>query len=263
MSIVGEAPTPHARHERSILAAVVVSTLLVVAGPILAAEFGGGIQGVYVERTNLTETAQRVLAEMPGAYEADGMVVVPADQDPFVAWAEPLRSDRVVGEVVDLGVRGITEYGSLPSYGELPRWLGDVTSADRVFSDVGNLSFACTSFPGATDCTGTLLIDRAGDQQIFRAGLGSPETPDPVMHFTGYGAGVEHDIYIGWLPPGASTVWATVVGNQYIRDVPARTSGVGVVAGQTVWWLYSSEPVSAVSFHDDRGEVLERMTMVD
>jgi hypothetical protein len=258
---VVEDANPHSRHDRSVIAAAVLATLLVVAGPRLADEWGGRLSGTLVPETPLTEAAQRVLAEMPEAFQAGGLVVVPAASDPYVAWVQPVAEDRVVGDVVALDVHGLAGYGYLPAAGGTPTWLDAVTPADGVHSDVGPLSFACTSWPGTKRCTGTLLTEHAGRRHIFRAGLGSPESPDPVIGLRGFGAGGMLDVYVGWMPPGASTVWATVVGDQYVRDVPGRSSRPGAVGGQTVWWLRSEEPVSAVSFLDPDGEVVERVTV--
>jgi hypothetical protein len=72
------------------------------------------------------------------------------------------------------------------------------------------------------------------------------------------GGGGEAGLWFGWVPEGAATVWATVVGHQSIRDVPARTTGADAVGGATVWWVRLTDPVSAVSFQDAQGRMVER-----
>jgi hypothetical protein len=258
--LVRASPEP-SRRDRGVVAAAVAATLLVIAGPMLAAGLNDGGPGVPIEEPPLPESAQRVLAELPDSFQAGGMVVVPAVSDPYVVWPGAIGNDRVDGEVVSLGVRGLTEYGVLPSAGATPVWLSSLTPADSVFSDVGPLSFACVRWPGAERCTGALLIEHNGDQHILRAGIGSPNSLEPVTRTMGFGSGGRRDVWLGWLPPGAATAWVTVVGHQSIRDVPGRTSVPGAVGGQTVWWVASPDAVSAVSFRDAQGNVVERVSV--
>ena len=261
MSVLVRASPEPARRDRGVVAAAVAATLLVIAGPMLAAAWNDGGPGVPIEEPPLPESAQRVLADLPDSFQVGGMVVVSAATDPYVVWPGALGPDRVDGEVVSLGVRGLTEYGVLPSAAATPGWLSSLSPADNVYSDVGPLSFACVRWPGAERCTGALLIEHSGDQHILRAGIGSPLSLEPVTRTMGIGSGGRRDVWLGWLPPGAASVWVTVVGHQTIRDVPGRTSGAAAVGGQTVWWVASPDAVSAVTFRDTRGNVVERITV--
>jgi hypothetical protein len=260
--LVRLSPEP-TRRDRGVVAAAVAATLLVIAGPMLAAAWNGGGPGVPIEEPPLPESAQRVLAELPDSFQAGGMVVVPAASDPYFAWPGGVGSDRVDGEVVGLGVRGLTEYGALPSAGATPGWLLSLSPADNVYSDVGPLSFACVRWPGADRCTGALLAEHDGDHHILRAGIGSPTSLELVTRTMGFGSGGRRDVWLGWMPPDAASVWVTVVGHQTIRDIPGRTSGPAAVSGQAVWWVTSPDAVSAVSFRDVRGHVVERITVGD
>jgi hypothetical protein len=263
VSVLVRASPEHTRRDRAVIAAAVAATLLVIAGPMLATAWNDGGPGVLIEEPPLPESAQRVLAELPDSFQAGGMVVVPAATDPYVVWPGGIGPDRVDGEVVGLGVRGLTEYGLLPSSGSTPEWLRGLGPTDNVYSDVGLLSFACVRWPGADRCTGALLVEHGGNHHILRAGIGSPTSLEPVTRTMGFGSGGRRDVWLGWLPPGAATAWVTVVGHQSIRDVPGRTSGPAAVGGQAVWWVASPDAVSAVSFRDSQGNVVERITVGD
>ncbi|HEX6249135.1 MAG TPA: hypothetical protein VFZ64_14785 [Nocardioidaceae bacterium] len=250
------------RHEWSVIVASVLGVLLVIAGPGLAASLSVEVPTLpvpVVEEERLSPTALRVLDEVPGAFEADGIVVVPATTDPYVAWAGALGADQVRGPVVDLGVDGLVGYGSLPAVAA-PDWLETVGPEDQVFSDVGTLSFACATTGGGADCEGTLVARHIGQMFVFRTGLGSPTEPLLMTQVDGFGSGGRTDLWLGWVPDGAVTAWATVVGHQSIREVPARTTPPGAVEGSTLWWVRTPDPVSAVSFRDARGEVVLRVS---
>jgi hypothetical protein len=264
VSVLVPASPERTRRDRSVILAAVAATLLVITGPMLGAAWNGSGPGVPIEEPPLPEAAQRVLAEMPDSFQAGAMVVVPALTDPYIVWpGDSIGPDRVDGEVVSLGVRGLTEYGRLPSTSGTPGWLSSLSPADNVYSDVGPLSFACVRWPGSDRCTGALLAEQHGSHHIVRAGIGSPTSVEPVTQTMGFGSGGRRDVWLGWMPTGVATVWVTVVGHQSIRDVPARTSEPAAVAGRAVWWVASPDPVSAVSFRDAQGTVVQRITVGD
>jgi hypothetical protein len=262
VSVLVPTSTEHTRRDRGVVASAVAATLLVIAGPMLAAAWNDGGPGVPIEEPPLPESAQRVLAELPDSFQAGAMVVVPAETDPFIVWpGGSVGPDRVDGQVVSLGVRGLTEYGRLPSATDTPGWLNGLGPTDHVYSDVGPLSFACVRWPGSARCTGALLAEQHGSHQIVLAGIGSPTSIEPVTRTMGFGSGGRRDVWLGWLPTGVAAVWVTVVGHQSIRDVPARTSEPAAVAGRAVWWVATPDAVSAVSFRDAQGNVVERITV--
>lgn len=261
MSVLVQDRTPHARREWRIIAAAAAATLSIVLAPLAAAMLSGDGPGVLVEEEPLPEAAQRVLAEMPDAVQIGGMVVIPAATDPFVSWPGVVDGDRIDGEVVNLGVRGLAEYGYLPSAVSTPEWLKSLEPSDNVYSEVGPLSFACTQWPGSDECRGAVLAEHNGSLHTFRFGIGSPDSPQKVARVSGIGSGGRRDVWFGWLPQGAGSVWVTIVGHQGVRELPARTSDPGVLAGESAWWVVSSDPVSAVSFRNAQGEVLERITV--
>ena len=249
-----------ARHPRAVVMAAAAATLAVIAGPLLAAALGFVERVDPDERSPLTSLAQRVLEELPGAYETAGLVVVPAVTDPGVASTGIVTPDRVDGEPVDLGVSGLAEYGYLPSSGTAPAWLSQVGPTDRVFSDVGRLSFACMRWPGAESCTGTLLLDGVGGPTLFRSGLGLGESPDQIRTFRALDAGLPTELVVGAVPAGAVSVMVSLDDD---REIQARTSRPGVVGGATLWWLSVTEPVRAVTFLDAEYRVLDQVTLVD
>lgn len=261
MSVLVHDPTPHARRERSIIAAAVAATLAIVLAPLAGAMLSTDGPVLLVEEEPLPEAAQRVLTEMPDAVRIGGMVVVPAATDPYVSWSGAVGADRIDGEAVSLGVRGIAEYGYLPSAASTPEWLTSLAPSDNVYSEVGPLSFACTRWPGASDCRGAVLAEKDGNLHVLRSGIGSPDSPQKVARVNGIGSGGRRDVWFGWLPRDAGSVWVTIVGHQGVKELPARTSDPGALAGESAWWVVSSDPVSAVSFRDADGEVLERITV--
>lgn len=256
-------PAAHDARERLVVVAAVLATLAVIAGPGLVAALGlvGDVVPGIVEPP-LTKNAQRVLREVPSAYETGGRVVVPAVNDPNVVWIGAITDASIDGAVVELGVSGLVGYGSLPTRGEPPGWMSGLTPEDAVFSDVGPLYFACTPSLAADTCHGSVLVEHLGRWIVWKAGLGRPGSAASVTRVSVLGNG-DADVFLGWMPPGAVTAWATVVGNQYIRDVPSSTSQPGSVGGGTIWWVRSSEPVSAVTFRDRRGQVVDRVTVGD
>lgn len=257
-------PAAHDARERLVVVAAVLATLAVIAGPGIVAALGlvtGFVPGT--DEPPLTKNAQRVLDEVPAAYETGGMVVVPAVNDPNVVWIGAITDAAIDGAVVELGVSGLVGYGSLPTRGTPPGWMSELTPEDAVFSDVGSLYFACTPSLAADTCHGSVLVQHRGRWIVWKAGLGKPGNASSVTRVSVVGSGGDADVWLGWMPSRASTAWATVVGNQYIRDVPTRLSEAASVGGGTMWWVRSSEPVSAVTFRDRQGRVLERVAVGD
>ena len=250
-------PCDRAPHQRRDVIAAVVATLAVIAGPLIAAGLGAAGRFAPVEEESvLTPTAQRVLEELPGAYASRGLVVVPAATDPGVAW-NGVPAEAVEGEVVNLEVRGLAEYGYLPSAGSAPAWLSKVSPRDRVFSDVGDLYFACTLWAGADACAGSLLMEHEGELFLFRAGLRLLGSPDEVRTFRVLDGGLPTDLALGRTPVGATGATVTLEDGQQMR---ASVSAPDAVGGATVWWVSTTEPVAAVKFVDgDR--VLDKVVL--
>lgn len=261
---LAHASDEHAPHERAVIVATVLGVLAILAGPGLVSGLTARWQQVPpppVDAVALTDTAQQVLAEVPDAFQVGSMVVVPASGDPYVAWADGVAAYRVDGDVVDLGVRGLVPYGDLPAAPDRPTWMDGLSAGDAVFSEVGNLWFACIRPPSSTLCHGALLAEHAGQRRVVRSDLGSSASPDVMTKVSGFGSGGELDVWLGWMPDGAATAWATVVGQQSVREIPARSSRPRSVAGSRLWWVRTSDPVSAMSFRDARGRVLARMSV--
>ena len=246
-------------HQRMVLAATVVATLGVIALPAGMAGSGPAGRTIAVDIGPApTPAARRVLKEVPGAFETRGLVVVPAATDPETRWTGALSSDLVVGPVVALGVRGLAEPGYLPSTARVPAWLRRLGTKDQVYDDVGDLSFACTRWPGVADCTGTLLLGHAGRHYIFRSGLHFWRAPGEATTLLVLDDGVPRNLVIGGAPPGTARVLVALPGS---REVEARTSAPGPVHGVTVWWVAVAEPLSAVTFLDRDGAVLARSSL--
>ena len=256
----------HEPHRRLAIGAAVVSTLAVIVGPLLVAAIG--LHGRFAppdgRHDPLTPNAERVLLEVPGAYRTGDLVVVPAGTDPDVLWSQTMTTGRVEGPRVGLGVHGLAAYGYLPSLGQAPAWLRDLGPQDRVFTDVGPLWFACTEWPGADGCTGTLLIRHGRDTFIFRSGLSLAKTPGQVVFtFAALDTGLPTELVLGGAPSRAAAVIVTVGGSAGDRVIRARTARYGAGGRSTLWWASVTGPVTAVTLLDARGLVLRRASVGD
>ena len=254
-------------HERLVVVGAVLATLAVIAGPGIVgvlAPTGGVVP--RVEEPRLSDNALRVLQEVPQAYRTGATVVVPADSDPHVVWIGPVAAASMDGEVVTLGARGLVPFGTLPTRGKVPAWRSAVQPVDRVFTDVGPLHVGCapssSSSSSGETCHGAVLMRRGDRWHPVPTDLGAPGSRGVVRVSVRDGSG-EAGIWLGWVPEGAVTAWATVVGHQYIHDVPARTSARDAVGGASIWWVRASDPVSAVSYKDARGRVVQRVAVGD
>jgi hypothetical protein len=252
--------------ERLVVVAAVVATLAVIAGPGIVGASGllGGMSP-RVEDPRLSDGARRVLDELPGAYAAAGTVVVPAATDRHVLWIGPIADSSIDGRVVDLGARGLVPFGTLPTSSTTPAWRSDVEPADRVFADVGPLHFGCAPSSSGGTCRGTVLVEHGGRWHALHGVEGRAGSPGgaTATRVSVLGGGGEAGLWLGWMPEGAATAWATVVGDHSVRDVPGRTSQTDARGGAAMWWVRSSEPVSTVSFKDLRGRVVEQTAVGD
>ncbi len=251
-----------APHQRLVLAAVVVATLSMIAWPLLGAVLGlgGRLGGLTTDEALLTPTARRVLDELPGAYTVGGMVVVPDMSASGSEWANAVPPDLVDGAMVDLGVRGLAAPSYLPSRGAAPSWLSEVGTGDKVFKDVGNLSFACTRWPGAERCTGSLLVEHGDEHFYYQSGLSLVDSPEQVRTLRVLDLGVPTNLVMGVLPQGATFAAAAVDGESGPRQLPVNVSAPGAVGGATLWWVSARSPVESVMFLDDHDRVLGRVT---
>lgn len=243
-------------HQRWVVAAAVAATLGVIGLPAVTAGSDPSGRKVVVDTgPALTSAARRVLEEVPGAFETGGDVVLPAATDPDTRWGRALSPDLIASPVVALGVHGLAEPGFLPTTSRPPAWRERVGTKDRVYDDVGALSFACTRWPGLTGCTGSLLMEHAGRRYLFRSGLHLWPRPDVVTTLLVLD-GPPRDLVLGGAPPGTARVVVTLAGGA--REVGAHTTPPGALHGMTVWWLTVADPVSVVTFFDRKGAVLAR-----
>ncbi len=256
-------PLPRGARERLVVVAAVLATLGVIAAPGLLGLLGAVDRAVpTVEEQRVSPNAQRVLDELPDAYTAGSAVVVPAETDPHVVWIGAVPSSRIDGFVLDLDARGLVPFGTLPTRGTTPGWRAQVEPEDRVFSDVGPLYFACTPATSGEGCRGSVLMQHAGSWHILGAVAGAPGQGS-VTRVNVLAGGGTAGLWLGWMPADAATGWATVVGQTTIRDVPVQLAETGAGGGARMWWVRSPDPVSAVSFRDADGRVLQRVPVGD
>ncbi|MGH3370171.1 MAG: hypothetical protein ACRDPR_09220 [Nocardioidaceae bacterium] len=243
-----------ARHRRRVELFAVLATLAIITGPLVAGAIGlVGRLAPVDEESLLTPNAQRALEELDGAFARGGLVVVPADLDPDVVWSGPVGLDRVDGTLVDLAVHGLAAYGYLPSRGVAPAWTSRIDKDDRVFHDVGPLFWACARWPGASRCTGTLLMEHADEYYILRSGLDPSRDPAGMLSFSVLDGGAPTDLVLGAAPPGARSVTVTLSGAERLRVVNGRVTAPRAAGGTTLWWASVSDPVADVRFLGDRG----------
>lgn len=249
--------------ERLVVVAAVLATLGVIALPgVLGALATVGGTGPVVEEQRLSPNAERVLDELPDAYAAGAAVVVPAETDPHVVWIGPVAAGSVDGDFVGIDVRGLVPFGTLPTRGATPEWRSDVEPEDRVFSDVGPLYFACTPATSGDGCRGSVLMQQAGRWHVLGPSAGAPGQGS-VTRLNVLAGGGAAGLWFGWMPDEAATAWATVVGQTSIRDVPVQAAETKAGGGARMWWVRSSDPVSAVSFRAAGGQVVERVPVGD
>ena len=215
-------------HARAPVLAAALATFLVIVVPF--ATTGG--PGEPADESPLSPLAQRALAELPSALQIAGRVVVPAACDPGVVWTGAVGAERIDGEVVDLGVRGLVEYGYLPASGSGPSWVAQVGGDDAVFSDVGPLAYACMRWPGASTCSGALLVRHEEAYYVVRSGLDVPGAAVDVVRFSALDLDVPTTLLVGTAP--ASAVGVSL--NVGRGEVAGRVSAPGAVGGSTIWW---------------------------
>lgn len=238
--------------ERRIVVAAALATLSIVAGPAVAGTFGIGARFVRVEEPALTGGAQRVLEEVPGAYEIDGLVVVPAERDSTRDWDELPRPGRLDGPLVALDVHGLVEYAALPVDGDAPIWLSTLNAGDRVYSDVGPLYHACTRTPDVRGCSDTLLMERDGRLLVHRADLPLGRVGEAPVRLRAIDPSGPVQLLLGNAPVTAAAVVVHLAGHD-ARTLWATTHRVEHGAARTLWWVTAAAPVVSVRFLDERG----------
>lgn len=237
--------------ERHIVVAAALATLAIVAGPAVAGTLGLGARFAKVDEPVLTAAAQRVLAEIPGAYEIDGLVVVPADTDSTRDWEALPEPSGIDGPLVELDVHGLVEYAALPVDGEAPIWLSTLNAGDRIYSDVGPLYYACTRVPGARRCTDTLLMEQDGRLLVHRANLPIGRIGEVPVRVSAVDPSGPVQLLIGNAPPSTSTVVVRLAGQD--RKLWAATHRPGHGRRVTLWWVSVPAPVVEVRFLDEQG----------
>ncbi len=254
----------HSWRERVTIAAAAAATLAVIAGPPLAASISGahGFGENDPPASTLTERAEKALAELPFAYRLGESVIVPAATDFSVNWSGTVVRERIVGQAIPLGFRGVTDYGYLSSSALAPDWTAELTAEDRVLADVGPLTFACTRWPGVEGCEASLLMQHEGEYYFFRSGIGSADfleegAPMEMFTFDVLGPNGTRQLVLGGLG-GTETKEVQLT----LRDgstVAAWASRGVAVEGATIWWTSVSSPVESVSAYDGRGDVVQRL----
>lgn len=258
VSVVDGFATDRPRHDRLVVTLTVLAVLLVIGLPGVLARWDWPTTGLGPgEVAGPTQAARRVLAELPGAYQAHGLVVVPAATDPYTTLAGVTQEDRVTGQVVGLGVHAVTPYVQ-PAAADAPDWLTALGAVDAVVSDLGELSFACLRPPGSDRCVGSFVVEHRDHLFVVGRPIGD-HTSTATARFTGLSTDGLVTVLVGWLPPAATSVTA----EDYGRDggeIAVSTAEI-TPDGAGIWWLASFGAITTVEFRDRTGASVSHRTL--
>ncbi|HET6625441.1 MAG TPA: hypothetical protein VFG63_03545 [Nocardioidaceae bacterium] len=246
-------------------AAAALATLAVIVAGAAFADLRVRVSAPVPEepKIELTELGLRALNELPLAYTAGDLVVVPSGTGPSRRWVGEVPVERIVGPAIPIGTRGLSSYGIDGTSAEAPEWVRELTPRDRVYADVGALFFACTAVPGEDLCRPSLLSHHDTTYYAYGPGLGPPriEVGEPMQVFTfdTFDGTERQQLLVGRL--AGTDAEQVLVRMQDGSHVSAwATSGLGV-PGETVWWATVSRPVASVAVHDAAGDVLAEVEL--
>jgi hypothetical protein len=247
------------RAHASTVGASLATLFVIVASAVMANGGGAVVPGPDDPRAELTALGERVLDELPLAYQVDDAVVLPASADPGVYWSDAVSDERIVGHAVPMGARGLVEYSRLSSSPDAAAWTGDITAADRIFADVGPLWFACTTWPGEDRCSASVLMLHEDRYYFYRTGLGSSGFLDEngamqVFAFDSIGNDGMQQLLVGGVDGTATKDVELSLADG--SRVSAWTTTSLAAAGETIWWRQVSSPVDVVTAYDGRGNVV-------
>jgi hypothetical protein len=253
----------HMWHDRLVIAAAAAATLAVIAAPALAGLVSGvGLSDPHDPDEALTDMGRLVLEEAEHAYRIDDTVIVSAVTDSSIIWADDIPDERIVGNPVPLGVRGLADYGNLPTSSQAPVWARAVDATDRVMADVGTVFFACTRFYHVRDCAPSLLMQHEGELYTLVAGIGSADFLRPGAPMEAFTQPVLVHAEMGMLVIGAirqpyeSRVVVEFDDGEKVDAWTTRTT----LPEATVWWTASSKPVHKVTAYGADQEVIDAVT---
>lgn len=253
-------------HDRLVVVAAAAATLAVVTAPVVAGALSG-VRLVQPENPEdaLTDMGRVVLEDLHFAYPVGDTVIVPAENDPGIAWAGSVSRDDLAGSALPLGVRGLASYRYLPASDAAPEWAFVLKSSDRVVSDVGTIFAACTQFELIEDCSPSLLMQHDGEFYMLRSGLGSQDFLEPGAPMEAFAFPVLVHAQLGTLVLGAirRQPEAKVVVELSDGEVLDAWTSDLVIPGATVWWTASTQPVRAVTAYGPDDEVIGSVTLDD
>lgn len=256
----GDRPEHGPWHDRLVVAAAALATLLVIVMGMSLPREGPGYTDPSSE---LTELGRRAVDSLPNAYQAGDSVIVPAADDPSIMWVDEVPATRIDGVAVPLYVRGLVGYSLLNASRTAPGWVDEITDADRIYVDVGSLFIACMRWPGAEGCGPTLLMQNEGRFYIYRSGIGSEnflESRDMEGYiYDAVVAGERERLVLGGL--GGTETEEVRLLLQDGTEVGAHTSKL-VVPGATVWWATARQPVESVTAYRANGEAVDWLRAV-
>jgi hypothetical protein len=224
----------------------------------------------------LSELAQRALAEVPGATQvSDWQVVVPRPTGGRRQWESVGDPVEVAGTPVDTGAHrytGVTDYRR----SDFPRWLYDgvqhieqteLADADGSYP-VGStaMGILVDGGPAYLGCVGTAarcspaLLTRSGDQWVYEWGMGTDGFLEPgskmeVFLSDDYATGAPGQLVLAGLD-GTDVSRVELVTTDGTRTEGHVESGT-VVPGDTMLWGTVSGDLAAVIAYDANGDVIE------
>jgi hypothetical protein len=239
-----------------------VAVLLVAAGAWSVAGRGGDAQLVpAVTRphhvTGLTSYERTVLRDIPGAYEVDGTVVLPATAHA----GEELRmrnASRLVGTPVPLGFDGRAGPGYVPTKRTEKAYRDNAPKGSQVVVDPGPVWLACLA-EKAKPCAPAVLVTADDGHKYFLFGIGTerflqPGAPMELFLDDDYSDETWHESLIGGID--GTTISRVVVDLVDGSTAEATVDAGRLSPGNTLFWARLPAMPREVKAYDASGELV-------
>jgi hypothetical protein len=214
--------------------------------------------------TTLTAYEKEVLAAVPGAYAADGTVVVPGPIDPGSEQNQRIDDGDLAGPPVPLGFHGYTDPGYLASTVTYPaiverRQMRDDRTGMDVVADNGPVSLGCLAHAGDA-CSPAVLVGGAATGWFYLYGLGTDRWLEPGAEMEVFldesypRGGARHSVIGGLDGADTSRVELTLVDG---ARAEATVDAGELSQGDTLFWAETTAEVARVTAYDAAGDVID------
>ena len=246
--------------------AVLVAAVVGAAGWGVAGSSGGSTPpqvGVAAEpgARTLSSYEKRVLREVPGAYPAGGVVVVPTPVDTTNTTENTLLpSSQLPRPLRSLGFPAMTDPGYVASSVELPRFMrGNIPDGSQVLAAIEPISLTCAQWkPGAT-CQPAVVVPDGERGAFYLYGLGTDHFLDPghgMELFLDDTVRERHVLQsvIGGLDGTKATTVVLTLTDGHRQDATIDSGQIS--PGDTMFWGVVDGSVARVTAYDDQGDVV-------